>query len=59
MGTEMDNWIMKQNREPRINSHIHGHLIYNKYAMAIHWEKKVFLINGAGTAGYSHVKINW
>ena len=31
---------MKQDREPRINPHIHGQLIYNKAGKNIQWRKE-------------------
>lgn len=45
---------MKQDKEPKINSHIHGHLIFDKRVLVIQWGKNSLFKNGAGTAEYSH-----
>jgi hypothetical protein len=41
-----------------MNPHTYGHLIFDKGAKTIQWEKKkrAFSINGAGTTGGYHVE---
>jgi hypothetical protein len=44
--------------DPEMNPHTYGHVIFDKGAKTIQWEKKktAFSINGAGTTGGYHVE---
>ena len=47
---------MEQNRQPRINPHINGQLIYDKGIRIHNGEKTVSSVSGAGKTGQLHVK---
>jgi hypothetical protein len=42
--------------DPELNPHTYGHLIFDKGAKTIQWEKTAFSTNGAGTTGGYHVE---
>ena len=46
-------YVGKQNR---IDSHIHGQLIFYKAKKAIQWRKDTLTKCGSGTIGYSYAK---
>ena len=47
---------MKQNREPDINPHLSGQLVYEEEARTYKGIKTVFSINGVGKTGQTHAK---
>ena len=42
--------------DPEMNPHTNGHLIFDKGAKTIQWEKTAFSTNGAGTTGGYHLE---
>jgi hypothetical protein len=52
---QVDQW--NRIEDPEMNAHTYGHLIFDKRAKTIQWEKKTaFSTNGAGTTGGYHVE---
>ena len=49
---------MEQNRELRNHPWIDGNLINDRGVLKIHREKRDHWINGTGTSGYPHTKVN-
>ena len=47
---------MEQNREPEINPHTYGQLIFRKGGWNVKWEKISFA-SGAGKIGQQHVNL--
>jgi hypothetical protein len=41
--------------DAKVNPHTFGHLIFDKGAKTVHWEK-AFSTNGAGSTGSQHVE---
>ena len=50
---QVDQW--NRIKDPEMNPHTYGHLIFDKEAKTIQW-KKAFSTNGAGTTGSYHVE---
>ena len=51
---QVDQW--NRIKDPEMNPHTYGHLIFDKRAKAIQWKKIAFSTNGAGTTGGYHVE---
>ena len=53
-GRHTDQWNRIKN--PEINPHIYGQLIFDKSCNIIQWESIIFSTSGAGTTGEPHAK---